>query len=159
MSGPMHRDSVRETDRDAILAAMGDDGNALYYADASLKRDREIVLAAVNNKGEALADASLQRLRRDPTMILAAVRQNLRALHYVDLACVSSELLQRYRDTGTTDSLGTWVRRQFRLVDRRQSTGLWLLAPGPVMIRILLANCSIYLPEELRTRISLEAAP
>ena len=50
-------------DRNEVLAAVKEDGNALEYADESLKKDKEIVMAAVKQDGYALeyADESLQK--------------------------------------------------------------------------------------------------
>ena len=61
--------------RDEVLAAVKEDGNALEYADESLKKDREIVLAAVKQDGFALqyADASL---KKDNEIVMAAIKQD-----------------------------------------------------------------------------------
>ena len=48
-------------DKEVVLAAVKQHGEALEYADESLKKDKEVVLAAVAQDGEALtyADESL----------------------------------------------------------------------------------------------------
>ena len=74
------------SDRDFVLAAVKQDGDALKYAAASLKKDKGIVLAAVKRgtlSGFSLAfwyaDASL---RRDKEFVLAAVKEDGSALEY-----------------------------------------------------------------------------
>jgi len=59
------------SDRDFVLAAVAQNGRALKFADASLRRDRDVVLAAVAQSRNALyyADASL---RSDRDVVLAA---------------------------------------------------------------------------------------
>ncbi len=94
-------------DRDEVLAAVKEDGQALQYADESLKKDREIVMAAVKQNGYALEDAdeSLKKdreivlvalknggylycadesLQKDKEIVMAAVKQNVSALQYAD---------------------------------------------------------------------------
>ena len=46
-------------DRDVVLAAVQQDGDALEYASAELQADREVVLAAVQQDGYALEYASV----------------------------------------------------------------------------------------------------
>ena len=53
------------TDREEMLEAIKNDGNALQFADDSLKADREVVLEAV--KSGALLYAS-EELQNDPEL-------------------------------------------------------------------------------------------
>ena len=64
-AGPMHLISLYAAaelrgDREIVLAAVAQDGNALWYAEAELKGDREIVLAAVAQHGNALRYAAAE---------------------------------------------------------------------------------------------------
>ena len=96
-------------DRDEVLAAVKEDGNALEYADESLKKNKEIVMAAVKQDGRTLdyADESLKKnkdivmaavkqggwetldyadesLKKNKEIVMAAVKQNGWALQYAD---------------------------------------------------------------------------
>ena len=64
-----------QQDREVVLAAVQQHGNALMYASAELKKDREVVLAAVQQDGRALKHASAE-LRHDREVVLAAVQQH-----------------------------------------------------------------------------------
>jgi hypothetical protein len=61
------------TDREVVLAAVGQDGSALAYASQELRNDREVVLAAVRQDGRARVFAS-DVLRNDRDVGLEAVR-------------------------------------------------------------------------------------
>ena len=71
------------SDREIVLAAVKQRGEALQYAAEQLKRDREVVLVAVkqSSRGGALQYAA-EELKRDREFILAAVKQNSGALQY-----------------------------------------------------------------------------
>ena len=71
----------RDSDREVVLAAVQQNGDALYYASTELQADREIVLAAVQQYGDALKHASAE-LRADRNFVLAAVQQYGRALSW-----------------------------------------------------------------------------
>jgi hypothetical protein len=71
--------ATRDSDREKLLAAVQQNGHALFYASAELKADREVVLAAVQQTGRALVYASAE-LKADREVVLAAVQQNGRAL-------------------------------------------------------------------------------
>ena len=58
-------------DREVVLAAVSNAGEALQYASDELKKDREVVLAAVSNVGRALQYAS-KELNSDPEVRLTA---------------------------------------------------------------------------------------
>jgi len=68
-------------DRDAVLAALRNDGHALQHASEDLRADRQVVLAAVEENGLALRHAA-QALCSDPDLVLAAIRQNGLALQH-----------------------------------------------------------------------------
>ena len=70
-----------KADRGVVLAAVGQDGRALYYASAELKADRDVMLAAVGQYGRALEYASAE-LKADRGVVLAAVGQDGSALEY-----------------------------------------------------------------------------
>ena len=71
----------QKDDREIVLEAVKQNGNALRYVSAALKDDREIVLEAVKQNGEALYCASAA-LKDDREFMLEAVKQNGRALQY-----------------------------------------------------------------------------
>ena len=54
------------------MAVVTQDGDALEYADKSLKRDKDVVLAAVTQSGDALEFAD-ESLKRDRDVALTAV--------------------------------------------------------------------------------------
>jgi hypothetical protein len=70
-----------QADKDVVLAAVNQTGEALSYASRDLHADKDIVLAAVNQTGEALRYAS-HDLQADKDVVLAAVNQNGEALRY-----------------------------------------------------------------------------
>ena len=75
-----------QKDRDVVMAAVSQNGDALCYASSALKRDRDIVLAAVSQQGDALLWSN-KDLKNDRSVVMAAVLQNGNALQYA-----SSEL-------------------------------------------------------------------
>jgi len=62
-------------DKEVVLAAVRQDGDALKYASKELQKDKEVVLAAVWQHCRAPNDA-LEELKSDKDVLLAAVRQN-----------------------------------------------------------------------------------
>ena len=74
-----------DADKDAVLAAVAQNGMALEYADAALKADKDVVLAAVAQRGGALKHAG-PALKADKDVVLAAVAQDGNALDYADAA-------------------------------------------------------------------------
>jgi hypothetical protein len=62
-------------DRELVMAAVTENGNALFFASDRLKDDREIVMFAVRQNGYMLRHAS-DRLKDDREIIMFAVRQN-----------------------------------------------------------------------------------
>merc|ERR1711935_230524 len=67
---------------EVVLAAVQQDGDALYYASAELKADREVVLAAlVQQDGDALCYVPAE-LKADREFVLAVVQQDGYALEY-----------------------------------------------------------------------------
>merc|ERR1719362_2289304 len=65
-----------KSDREVVLAAVSQDGDALQFAVDSLKEDREVVKAAVCNKGSALKFAK-GGLNQDEEMLKASGLWNM----------------------------------------------------------------------------------
>ncbi len=70
-------------EREVVLAAIQQNGNAFRYADTSLKKDREFVLAAVKQNGWAFAKVN-ESFTKDREIVLAAVQQDGRVLQFAD---------------------------------------------------------------------------
>ena len=89
-----------KADREIVLAAVQQNGEALEYAAEPLKADREIVLVAVQQNGDALYGTALQYaaadLRADVQVVLAAVRSAGRdALEHASSELRDDSYLQR----------------------------------------------------------------
>lgn len=69
-------------DRELILKAVQEDGQALYYASKELRDDKEVVLTAVKNKWLIVKYAS-KRLRGDKDIALAALNGSTKADIYL----------------------------------------------------------------------------
>ena len=84
-----------------MLAAVQQDGDALYYAAEPLKANRETVLAAVQLCGSALQYAATP-LKADRETVLAAVQRNGRALRYAatDLRADAQVVLAAVKSPG-----------------------------------------------------------
>ena len=78
-----YADESLKKDKEIVMAAVKQDGYALQYADESLKKDREIVLAAVKQNCDALEYAD-ESLKKNKEIVMAAVKQDGRALEYAD---------------------------------------------------------------------------
>jgi len=65
--------AVLKADKDVVLAAVAQDGDALEYAAAALKADKDVVLAAVAQSADALEYAS-PALQVDRDVVLAAMQ-------------------------------------------------------------------------------------
>jgi len=76
-----NHDKKWRADKDIVLAAVRNNGRALYYASDDLKDDQNVVLAAVSNDGRAL-DFATKKCRSDKLIVLAAVNNNPLALYY-----------------------------------------------------------------------------
>jgi hypothetical protein len=77
-----------KSDKEVVLAAVGNLGHALEFADVRLKKDKEVVLAAIMSpkNGEAIMHADA-KLKKDKELVLAAVKNCNgygEALMYVD---------------------------------------------------------------------------
>jgi hypothetical protein len=70
-----------QTDREVVLAAVSKTGWALRFASKELHANKEVVLAAVNQCGVALYYAS-EELQADKEVVLAAVKQHCDALYF-----------------------------------------------------------------------------
>jgi len=68
-------------DKEVVLAAVNQHGEALEFASEEMKGDKEVVLAAVNVFGFALRHAS-EELKGDKEVVLAAVNRHGRALQF-----------------------------------------------------------------------------
>ena len=68
-------------DKEIVLEALKTNGWALEYASNSLKNDKDVVLKAVKTNGLALHHAS-DKLKNDKEIVLEAVKTNGLALHY-----------------------------------------------------------------------------
>jgi BRCT domain type II-containing protein len=81
-----YADKALKADRKVILAAVkAQCYNSLYFADKTLRADREVVLAAVKQFGGALENAD-KTLKADREVVLAAVKEWGGALRYADKA-------------------------------------------------------------------------
>ena len=69
-------------DRELILKAVKEDGQALYYASKELRNDKEVVLEAVKNKWLIIKYAS-KELRGDKDVAMAAITQSKDAKIYL----------------------------------------------------------------------------
>ncbi len=70
-----------KANRDVVLTAVKQNGDALQFASVSLKNDEDVVLYAVTQNGNALQFAS-ERLKASRDVVLAAVKQNGNALQF-----------------------------------------------------------------------------
>ena len=70
-----------KNDKETVMIAVSNDGNALEFASEQLKSDKEIVLKAVDNNGYALKFAS-DKLKDDEDVVLTAVIKIGNALEY-----------------------------------------------------------------------------
>ena len=68
-------------DKDIVMVAVTQNGEALEYASEELRNDKDIVMAAMEQNWRALRYAS-DELRNDREVVLAAVAYNIRALQY-----------------------------------------------------------------------------
>ena len=78
-----HADAELKKNEKLVLAAVKRDGYALEFADAELKRDKKIVLAAVQQNGLALQWAD-PVMKLDRHVVMAAVKNEISALTYAD---------------------------------------------------------------------------
>jgi lambda repressor-like predicted transcriptional regulator len=74
-----------KADKEIVMAAVEQNGNALEHASEELKADKEIVMAAVKENGYVLRDAS-EELKADKEIVMAAVEQNGDAFDYASEA-------------------------------------------------------------------------
>ena len=79
-------------DREVILKAVKNDGQALYYASKELRDDKEVVLEAVKNKGIIVKYASIGA-RSDVDIAVAALTQNAKNMSYVK-GCLNPDVLE-----------------------------------------------------------------
>lgn len=69
--------------KEFVLAAVKNNGRALYWASYDLRADKEIVLAAVKNDGSAIEFASYS-LQKDKDVLLTSVKNNIYAFYTYD---------------------------------------------------------------------------
>jgi len=103
-------------DLELVLAAVQQDGSALKYAAEGLKKDREVVLAAVQQDGGALQYAAGE-VKRDRELVLAAMQQDGRVLQFAAEELKNDqELLRSFRQAipqvASSCESETWVVRQ-----------------------------------------------
>ena len=67
-------------DKEVVMAAVKNNGQALEFASPSLQEDKEVVMAAVRNDGSAIQFASAL-LQKDKDVLLASVKNNIYALY------------------------------------------------------------------------------
>lgn len=68
-------------DKEVVMAAVKNNGQALEFASPFMQEDKEVVLAAVRNDGSAIQFASAS-LQKDKDVLLASVKNNIYALSY-----------------------------------------------------------------------------
>ena len=71
------------TEDGQVLEDEEEDMIVLQYASEELKGDREVVLAAVNQIGDALQYAS-EELQSDKEVVIAAINQSINSFRYVN---------------------------------------------------------------------------
>ena len=79
------------SNKQQVLDAVTQDGDALAYASNALKADREVVMAAVTQNGQVLEYAS-RELRADKDVVITAVTQYGYALLHTSLLIFSKVL-------------------------------------------------------------------
>jgi len=72
-------------DREIVIEAVRQHGDALLFAEVALKQDRQVVIEAVRQHGESLRFAD-EALRRDREVVLNAVWENGWSLRFADTA-------------------------------------------------------------------------
>ena len=77
----MYASEALRADKEVVIAAVQQNGNALKFASEELRADKEVVIAAVQQDGGALEFAS-EELRADKEVVMAAVKQDGKALEY-----------------------------------------------------------------------------
>ena len=82
---PEFLQNFADADREVVLVALAENGNALQYASQALKADREVVLVALAQNGNALEHASVE-LKADWGVVLAAVVKDSFALRFASPA-------------------------------------------------------------------------
>jgi hypothetical protein len=94
-------EQVQIADKEVVLVAVQNYGDALQNASVELKADKEVVLVAVRQNGDALRYASAE-LKADKEVVLAAVRQNGDTLKYasVELTADKEVVLTAVQDNG-----------------------------------------------------------
>ena len=72
----------QQRNKDVVLAAVGQDGRALWFASEELKNDREFMLAAIGQDGRGALWFASEELKNDREFMLAAVGQDGGALQF-----------------------------------------------------------------------------
>ena len=86
----MFASAAMEDDREVVIAACNQNGQALQYASAALQDDREVVLAACKQNGLALQYASVA-LKDDREVVVEGCNQNGGALRYASVALLKDD--------------------------------------------------------------------
>ncbi len=66
--------------KEVVMAAVKNNGQALAFASPSMQEDKEVVMAAVKNDGSAIQFASAS-LQKDKDVLLTSVKNNIYALY------------------------------------------------------------------------------
>ncbi len=82
-----------QDDREVVLTALSNDATALQYASTRMQNDYEVVRYAVSQSGSALQYASAE-LRSDREVVLAAIDNDLRAFRFADTDLRSDEQMK-----------------------------------------------------------------
>ena len=99
------------SDREAVLAAVRQNGPVLQLASVNLQSDKQVVMEAVRQDGSGLAlEFACKEFQRDKEIVMAAVKQNGKALRF------ASEDLQSDEETKSAA-----VQAQDRLVQQSDS--------------------------------------
>lgn len=115
------------SDREVVLAAVRQTGDALQFVSPEMQGDREVAIAAVQQKGRAVQWASVA-LQADHQVAVAAVQQNGNALQFLAMN------LRRNRDVvlaavGQHGSALRWAGRDLlsdsSIVDEAARTYYW----------------------------------
>ena len=90
-------------DKETVLKAVKNTGNALKYASVALKADKEVVMAAVKRNGYALYHAS-PALRADKKFVMEAVKKDGNALEWAsaELKADKEVVLEAVKQHGWT---------------------------------------------------------
>ena len=99
-------------DREVVLAAVRQRGDALLYAAEELRHDRQVVLAAVEQTKWALQYAP-EQLKHDPKVVLAAVKNCGGALRFASEELRKDAFLKEWASLSTRGRRNRRAREAF----------------------------------------------